>query len=66
LSIDREVAPETEKERTEVCPEVVDAGVAVKEFITGAGGRGGATVVKVKSAVLVEFPKESIEVTWKW
>ena len=48
LSIDKEVAPETVQDKAEDCPEVMEAGEALKTEITGAPG---ALMVTVTVAV---------------
>jgi hypothetical protein len=57
---------DTEKERVELLPTVMVEGEAVKLEIMGAGGGGGARVVKVKSLLLVDWEVELTEVTLKW
>jgi len=63
--IEREVAPDVVQERRDDWPEVIDAGVVIKEEMVGAAGGSGVKVVKVKSGDETELPGESTDVTLK-
>ncbi len=54
-----------DQDKTELPPELMEEGLAVKNEIAGAGAEDRAKVVKVKSGEVVELFKLSIEVTLK-